>query len=79
MDQAGLQSADLLPYLQSKSKISEVLNRKRPLSLSMIRALHDGLRIPAAVLVQESAGPTPRPHSSNLRRKSHRRSHPVAA
>ncbi|MEO5961518.1 MAG: hypothetical protein ABIR80_20595, partial [Opitutaceae bacterium] len=42
LDQAGLQSADLLPYLQSKSKISEIMNRKRPLSLSMIRALHDG-------------------------------------
>ena len=79
MDQAGLQSADLLPYLQSKSKISEVMNRKRPLSLTMIRALHAGLKIPAAVLVQESAAPTTRTRSTNLRRKSHRRSHPVAA
>lgn len=57
MDQAGLQSADLHPYLQSKSKVSEVMNRKRPLSLSMIRALHRGLRIPAEVLVQEPAAP----------------------
>ena len=55
MDQAGLASADLHPYLQSKSKVSEVMNRKRPLSLSMIRALHRGLKIPAEVLVQESA------------------------
>jgi|GEM_PF-220200 len=55
MDQAGLQPADLQPYLQSKSKVSEVMNRKRPLSLSMIRALHQGLQIPAEVLVQEPA------------------------
>jgi len=34
-----------------------VLNRKRPLSLSMIRALHRGLKIPAEVLVQEPAAP----------------------
>ena len=57
MDQAGLQSADLHPYLQSKSKVSEVMNRKRPLSLSMIRALHRGLKIPAEVLVQETQAP----------------------
>jgi HTH-type transcriptional regulator/antitoxin HigA len=57
MDQTGLQPAGLQPYLQSKSKVSEVMNRKRPLSLSMIRALHRGLKIPAEVLVQESAAP----------------------
>ena len=54
MEQAGLQPADLQPYLQSKSKVSEVMNGKRPLSLSMIRALHRGLHIPAEVLVQET-------------------------
>jgi HTH-type transcriptional regulator/antitoxin HigA len=57
MEQAGLESADLHPYLQSKSKVSEVMNRRRPLSLSMIRALHRGLQIPAEVLVQESQAP----------------------
>jgi HTH-type transcriptional regulator/antitoxin HigA len=57
MDQTGLQPAGLQPYLQSKSKVSEVMNRKRPLSLSMIRALHRGLKIPAEVLVQEPAAP----------------------
>lgn len=57
MEQAGLAPADLQPYLQSKSKVSEVMNRKRPLSLSMIRALHQGLKIPADVLVQEPAAP----------------------
>lgn len=57
MDQAGLQPADLQPYLQSKSKVSEVMNRKRSLSLAMIRALHRGLQIPAEVLVQETGAP----------------------
>ncbi|MBC8065030.1 MAG: transcriptional regulator [Chlorobia bacterium] len=57
MDQAGLAPADLQPYMQSKSKVSEVMNRKRPLSLSMIRALHRGLQIPAEVLVQETRAP----------------------
>jgi HTH-type transcriptional regulator/antitoxin HigA len=79
MDQAGLQLADLLPYLQSKSKISEVMNRKRPLSLSMIRALHTGLKIPAAVLMQESTASTTHQRPSTLRRKSTRRTRPVAA
>jgi HTH-type transcriptional regulator/antitoxin HigA len=79
LDQAGLQSSDLLPYLLSKSKISEVMNRKRPLSLSMIRALHDGLKIPAHVLVQESALQATRTRPKTLQRKLRRRAHPVAA
>lgn len=54
MEQEDLTPADLQPYLQSKSKVSEVMNRRRPLSLSMIRALHGGLKIPAEVLLQES-------------------------
>jgi HTH-type transcriptional regulator / antitoxin HigA len=68
MEQAGLTPADLRPYMQSKSKISEVMNRKRPLSLSMIRALHRGLQIPAEVLVQESQAPY-LTHSSKLRKR----------
>jgi len=79
MDQAGLQLTDLLPYLQSKSKISEVMNRKRPLSLAMIRALHVGLKIPAAVLMKNSTASTTRPRPTTLRRKSARRTQPVAA
>jgi HTH-type transcriptional regulator/antitoxin HigA len=54
MEQAGLAPSDLQPYMQSRSRVSEVMNRKRPLSLSMIRALHRGLQIPAEVLVQET-------------------------
>ena len=53
MDQQGLTRKDLEAYIGTQSKVSEVLNRKRPLSLAMIRALHDGLGIPAEVLLQE--------------------------
>lgn len=53
MDQQGLTRKDLVPYIGSQSKVSEVLNRKRPLSLAMIRELHKGLGIPAEVLLQE--------------------------
>ena len=53
MAQQGLLQRDMAAYLGSQSRVSEVLNRKRPLSLSMIRALHEGLGIPAEVLLQE--------------------------
>ncbi len=53
MDQQNLTRQDLIPYLGSQSKVSEVLNHKRPLSLAMMRALHDGLSIPAEVLLRE--------------------------
>ncbi len=53
MDQLGLHRKDLEQFIGQKSKVSEVLNRKRPLSLPMIRSLHHFLGIPAAVLVRE--------------------------
>ncbi len=53
MEQQGFIQKDMVPYIGSQSKVSEVLNRKRPLSLTMIRALHEGLGIPAEVLLQE--------------------------
>ena len=53
MDQAGLKQADLVAYIGSKSKVSEVLSGKRALSLAMIRRLHKDLGIPAHVLLQE--------------------------
>lgn len=53
MEQQGLTRKDLIAYIGSQSKVSEVLNHKRTLSLSMIRALHEGLGIPAEVLLQE--------------------------
>lgn len=46
MDQQGLTPRDLEPYLGSSGRVSEVLNRKRKLSLGTIRRLHDGLQIP---------------------------------
>ena len=46
MDQQGLTPRDLEPFIGTSGRVSEVLNRKRKLSLSMIKRLHDGLRIP---------------------------------
>lgn len=51
LDQLGLSRKDLLPYIGSLSKISEVLSGKRQLSVTMIRKLHQGLGIPADVLL----------------------------
>ena len=52
MEQEDLTRKDLMKYIGSQSKVSEVLNHKRPLSLSMIRALYEGLEIPAEILLQ---------------------------
>lgn len=53
MEQMNLTPRDLVPLIGSRSKVSEILSRKRPLTLSMARALHKGLRIPAKALLQE--------------------------
>ncbi len=55
MDQMSLSKKDLIPYFGSLPKVSEVLARKRPLSLSMIRKVHKGLGIPAEILLGEAA------------------------
>ena len=52
MEQEGLEPKDMIKYLGSQSKVSEVLNYKRSLSLAMIRELNQGLDIPAEVLLQ---------------------------
>ena len=52
LDSQGLSRQDLEPYLGSRARVSEVLNRKRPLSLKMIRKLQSGLGISAEVLIQ---------------------------
>ena len=62
MEQAGLTRKDMIPYLGSQSKVSEVLNRKRPLSRAMMRALHKGLGIPAEVLLQKPGQALPEQH-----------------
>jgi HTH-type transcriptional regulator / antitoxin HigA len=46
MEQGGLTPQDLEPFLGSRDRVAEVLSRKRPLSLAMIKRLHDGLNIP---------------------------------
>jgi HTH-type transcriptional regulator/antitoxin HigA len=46
MEQQGLTLRDLEAYIGPSGRVSEVLNRKRPLSLRMVKKLHDGLRIP---------------------------------
>lgn len=51
MESRGLNRPDLIPYLGSKERVSEVLNRKRGLSLEMIRRLHSGLGIPPELLI----------------------------
>lgn len=53
MDQMGLRQKDLGEILGHKSRASEILNRKRKLTLSMIRTLNEKLKISTAVLVQE--------------------------
>lgn len=52
MDQQNLKKKDLIPYIGSAPKVTEVLNGTRSLSLSMIRKLTEGLGIPAGVLIQ---------------------------
>jgi HTH-type transcriptional regulator/antitoxin HigA len=55
MEQRGLSRRDLEPFIGSRARVAEVLNHKRSLTLPMIRRLHDGLGIPAEVLIGESA------------------------
>jgi HTH-type transcriptional regulator/antitoxin HigA len=52
MESRGLSRRDLEPYIGSRARVSEILNRKRPLTVEMIRALHKGLGISAEVLIQ---------------------------
>ncbi|MFT5433666.1 MAG: HTH-type transcriptional regulator/antitoxin HigA [Myxococcota bacterium] len=53
MEQQGLSRKDLEPLLGHRGRVSEVLSRKRPLTLKMIRRLHSQLGIPAEVLLAE--------------------------
>jgi HTH-type transcriptional regulator / antitoxin HigA len=52
MESRGLSRRDLEPYIGNRARVSEILNRKRSLSLRMIQQLHTGLGIPAEVLLQ---------------------------
>lgn len=52
MEQNELAPRDLIPFIGSRNRVYEVLNRKRPLTLKMIQRLHAGLRIPAESLLK---------------------------
>lgn len=53
MQEQGLRQKDLAPILGGKNRASEILSRKRPLTLAMVQALSDRLHIPAKVLIRE--------------------------
>jgi len=53
MDQHGLSRADLVPLLGTPSRVSEVMNGKRDLSMSMVRKLRDRFHIPADLLIPQ--------------------------
>lgn len=55
MEQSGLSIKDLEPLIGKSNRVYEVLSRKRPLTLAMIRRLHHGLGIPAEALIAEPA------------------------
>jgi HTH-type transcriptional regulator/antitoxin HigA len=52
MEQRGLTRKDLEPLIGTRTRVAEVLNRKRNLSIDMIRRLHEQLGIPAEVLIR---------------------------
>jgi len=54
MEQGGLKPRDLIPFIGSRNRVHEVLNRKRTLTLPMIRKLHQGLGIPAESLIKDA-------------------------
>ena len=54
MDQSGLSVKDLEPIIGKSNRVYEILNRKRPLTLAMIRRLHQRLGIPADVLIAQT-------------------------
>ena len=54
MEQRNLEPKDLIPFIGSKSRVSEVLSGKRSLSIEMIRSLESGLGIPSKVLLKKT-------------------------
>ncbi len=53
MEARGLTRKDLEPYIGSRGRVAEVLNRARPLTLAMVRRLSEGLKLPADVLIAD--------------------------
>lgn len=58
MNELGLRQKDLVPFLGSRSRVSEVLSRNRPLTVQMIRSISEGLGIPSELLVAAPRPPT---------------------
>lgn len=67
MDQKNLRQSDLVPMIGSRGRVSEVLSRKRALTLPMIRRLSEGLDLRADVLIQEPRGTPPQARSRKRR------------
>ena len=55
MEEQGLRQTDIAAIVGGKNRASEILSRKRPLTLAMVRALHDKLGIPSELLIREPA------------------------
>ncbi len=51
MEQMGMSKEDMVKYLGSQSRVSEILNRKRKLTLKTVKSLYKGLKIPAEILL----------------------------
>src|SRR5262245_44463716 len=71
MEQQGLTRKDLEPLIGSRTRVAEVLNRKRNLSIAMIRRLNAALGISAEVLMQPSRGDKVRQPASRPRKTAH--------
>ena len=76
MESRGLARKDLEPYIGSRARVSEVLSRKRPLTLRMIQRLHHELGIPAEVLLAPYSA-----HKTKARKRPtpNKRLHPTAS
>jgi HTH-type transcriptional regulator/antitoxin HigA len=68
MEQRGLSRKDLEPFIGSRGRVAEVLNRSRTLTLSMIRRLHKGLGIPAEALIGDNPPRVQRHNTSRTRK-----------
>ncbi len=53
LEARGLTRKDLEPYLGTRQRVWDIMEKRRPLTLAMIRRLEQGLQIPAAMLIQE--------------------------
>jgi HTH-type transcriptional regulator/antitoxin HigA len=67
MEQNGLSPRDLIPFIGGRNRVHEVLNRRRPLTLKMIRRLHEGLGIPAESLIKLKQDRAARPRLISTR------------